>query len=267
MVLNPKEIIEHFNGPKDRLTIESHETVTSTNDIIKPLFQKHPHNISLVAASEQTAGRGRRGKHFFSGLQHGLYFSLALEPNTDQLEEMPLYTLLTATALGRTLETYLDEPIAIKWVNDIFYQKRKVAGILSEMMTSVENKKKPGIVIGVGLNLAGDFGATEEVIQTVAGTLFGNEMPATFSESQFLGEFLNHFWQYHENFNQKEFMTYYDEHLLGKGKQVYYTVNGQKKQGQIQGINQQGHLIVKLPDQTTDVLYGQEVHFGSQQFI
>lgn len=267
MALNPNEIIEHFNGPKDLLLIESHKSVASTNDSIKPLFQKHPHHISLVAASEQTAGRGRRDKPFFSSLDHGLYFSLALMPNTKKIEEIPLYTLLTAAALGRTLETILDEPIAVKWVNDIFYQKRKVAGILSEMLTRVENNKEIGIVIGVGINLAGDFGASDEAVQTVAGTLFGRELPKTFNESQFLGNFLTHFWHHHHQFHKKDFMSYYDARLMGKGKEVSYQVNGEEKKGIIKGINEHGHLLVKEPNETIDVLYGQEVHFGSHQFL
>lgn len=266
MTIQSEEIIRHFKGPKDLLHIEVQKTVTSTNDVIKPLYQQLPDSISLVTAKEQTAGRGRRGKPFFSGLQHGLYFSIALQPNTDQMEKIPLYTLLTAAALGKTLEKYLDEPLAIKWVNDIFYKKRKVSGILSEMVTSVDNKGKTGIIIGVGLNVAGDFSASDENIQSVAGTIFGREVPAQFNESQFLGEFLSQFLLYHLEFENKDFISYYSEHLLGRGKKVFYTVKGKEKSGVIKGINQQGHLLVELPNGTIDVLYGQEVHFGSQQF-
>ena len=53
---------------------------------------------------------------------------------------------------------------------------------------------------------------------------------------------------------------------LGIGKEVYYSVKGKKQSGVIQGINEQGHLLVMKSDQTLETLYGQEVHFGSAQF-
>lgn len=265
--LNPIDIQKAFQGPANLLQIEIHDTVTSTNDVIKSLFQKYPDHISLVATNEQTAGRGRSGKHFYSELKEGLYFSLAFQPNTDNLANVPLYTLLAGAALGKTLEKYLDEPIAIKWVNDIFYKRKKVIGILSEMITPVEKDQARGVVVGIGINFAGNFSATDDAIQTVAGTLFGETVPTNFSQSEFLGEFITQFLAYHEQFEQKAFMPYYEQHLLGKGKEVYYTVNGESKNGVIAGINEHGHLLIDQADGSTDVLYGQEIHFGSQQFI
>lgn len=265
--LNANEIQKAFQGPDNLLQIEIHDEVTSTNDVIKPLFQKYPNHISLVATNKQTAGRGRGGKHFYSGLRDGLYFSLAFRPNDKKLENVPLYTILTAATLGKTLEKYLDEPIAIKWVNDIFYKRKKVVGILSEMIWSVESDGDLGIVIGIGINFAGNFSASDETVQTVAGTLFGEEVPADFSQSQFLGEYLTQFLIYHKAFQEKSFMAYYDQLLLGKGENVYYTVNGERKNGVIEGINEMGHLLVKQENGTVEELYGQEVHFGSKQFI
>lgn len=267
MTINQEEIIRHFKGPKDLLNISIHNTVTSTNDVVKSLYQQQPGKISLVIAQKQTAGRGRMGKEFFSGSQHGLYFSLALQPYTNKIEDIPLYTLVAAAALGKTLDKYLDESIAIKWVNDIFYKKRKVSGILSEMITNLEKNGTTGIVIGIGLNIAGEFSESDKHVQTVAGTIFGKKILTHFNESQFLAEFLNQFWSYHLAFKEKTFISYYDDHLLGKGKKVFYTVHEQEKNGIIKGINEQGHLLVEQSNQTIDVLYGQEVHFGSQQFI
>ena len=62
-------------------------------------------------------------------------------------------------------------------------------------------------------------------------------------------------------------MSTYEEHLLGKGKEVFYTVKDERQQGIIQGIDKKGHLLVLKPDQTIETLYGQEIHFNSVQFI
>lgn len=62
-------------------------------------------------------------------------------------------------------------------------------------------------------------------------------------------------------------MAIYEKHLLGIGQEVHYTINREQKQGVIEGINASGHLLVRQPDQSVEVLYGQEVHFGSNQFV
>lgn len=265
--LNKEQIAKAFSGPFDLLNIVLLDYVSSTNDVAKEILKEHPDNLSIVATNKQTAGRGRSGKSFYSELEHGLYFTLAFYPNDHRMESIPLYTILTAAVLVEVLAKYVDEPLSIKWVNDIFYKGKKVGGILSEMVSGANNNEVPGIVVGIGINLAGDFKNTDEGIQAVAGTVFGKKTPDNFNQNIFLSEFLDTFFNYHKHFKDREFMPLYEEHLMGIGKEVYYTISGVKKQGTIRGINAEGHLIVELVDQSIDVLYGQEVHFGSDQFI
>lgn len=265
--LNRQNIQKNIKGMHEKLNIELLDEVSSTNDVAKQLLNEQADKFTLIATNKQTAGRGRSGKAFYSTLAHGLYFSLAFQPNTDKIEKMPLYTLLAAATLVEVLEEYLDEPLGIKWVNDIFYKGRKVIGILSEMVTTGATKEIPGIVIGIGVNLAGDFTQANNDIQAVAGTLFGQELPKDFNQNKFLSQFLNRFLMYHQNFADESFLKVYENHLLGLGQKVYYFVNKEKRQGIIQGINEKGHLLVLKADQTVETLYGQEVHFGSQQFI
>lgn len=265
--LNQKAIRSEFTGMNEELNIELLDTVTSTNDVAKEMLNEHPSQLTLVATNKQTAGRGRSGKSFYSELDYGLYFTLAFQPNNHKLEDIPLYTILAATVLVQVLEKYVDEPLAIKWVNDIFYQGRKISGILSEMVTNPATTSSPGVVVGIGVNFAGDFSQLENDVQSVAGTLFGQEVPESFNQNDFLSEFLNQFLIYHNSFQEKAFMSFYEEHLLGIGQEVYYLVNEEKKHGVIQGINDQGNLLVLKSDQTIETLYGQAVHFSSAQFI
>ena len=62
-------------------------------------------------------------------------------------------------------------------------------------------------------------------------------------------------------------MALYEKQLIGIGQELNYTINREQKQGVIEGINASGHLLVRQPDQSVEVLYGQEVHFGSDQFV
>lgn len=265
--LNKAEIIKGFEGNKEQLSIQLLESVPSTNDVAKQLLRESPEAISLVATNRQTAGRGRHGKSFYSKLKHGLYFTIGITANTDQIENIPLYTILAAATFVETIEKYVEKPVRIKWVNDLFYNGKKVSGILSEMVSGIESSTSPGIVIGIGLNLAGDFEDTDKNLQNVAGTLFGLDTPPNFNQNEFLSTFLNQFTKQHLLFHKKGFMKSYESHLMGIGKEVYYTLNQQTKNGVIEGINEAGHLLVRQTDGSLENLYGQEVHFGSEQFV
>ena len=266
-MLNRQSIKKHFNGDAKQLNILTLDSVSSTNDIAKEELIQHPHQISLVATNKQTAGRGRQGKSFYSSLAHGLYFSLAFQPNEEDLKSIPLYTIMAAATLVEVLEKVVDKPVSIKWVNDIFYEGRKISGILSELTLLNTEKNQLGVVVGIGINFAGSFQTADENTQNVAGTLFGEKLPREFDQNTFLGDFLNTFNHYHGDFQNKSFMSTYEEHLLGKGKKVFYTVKDKKHQGIIQGIDRNGHLLVLKPDQTIETLYGQEIHFNSSQFV
>lgn len=60
-------------------------------------------------------------------------------------------------AIAKAIEELIQQPIQIKWVNDLFFQGRKIGGILSEATTDLESGTISAVVIGIGLNLAGDF--------------------------------------------------------------------------------------------------------------
>lgn len=128
------------------LAVQVHNSVSSTNDLAKEAARQG--SVVLMAACQQTAGRGRRGRSFFSPAGSGLYFSLAFPW---QKQESPvLLTTMAAVASAQVLEEALDLTIGIKWVNDLYYLKKKVAGILTE---AVSREKTSFMVLGIGINL------------------------------------------------------------------------------------------------------------------
>lgn len=260
ILLDEKQIKKGLAQPFKVTILES---TTSTNDVAKEQLKKENKSPILIATNKQTAGRGRLGRSFYSELAHGLYFSLAFRPKNIKMEDIPQYTILAATALVETLEKMTDKSLSIKWVNDIFYNGRKVSGILSEMISGDDL----GVVVGIGINFSGEFSQTTKDIQQVAGTLFGKETPQTFDQNEFLQTFIKSFMHYHRHFEEKEFMPIYESHLLGIGEKVSYFIQEEKYEGTIRGITQQGHLEVELADGTKETLISQEVHFSSVQFL
>lgn len=260
-------LIEYLLADSSNFKVSYHPEVGSTNDLARQELLQFPEQSTLVIAGRQISGRGRRGRTFYSELSHGLYMSLGIRPGTDNLKEIPIYTLLTAVACMQAFKPYVEEDLQVKWVNDLFYQGRKAAGILSEMVTHLENYDVPGIVIGIGINLAGQFSKARPEIQDVAGTIFGKEIPKEFNVNEFIVSFLNYFTDYQDQLPQKSFLDIYKERLLGLNQDIHYYIGEEKHTGIIRGINEEGHLLVEDDQHQIKALYGQEIHFSSTQFL
>lgn len=264
--LDPEQILHQIDGLWKDLHIEYHKEVTSTNDLAKQFNITNQGQNGLFISEKQSQGRGRRGRSFHSDLSQGLYFSLTIKPNVEDPQDVPRYTIAAATAVVQAMEELTGKTIHIKWVNDLFYNGRKIAGILSEAVTDLETGGFSAIVIGIGINLSGDFTTATQDVQEVAGTLFGKTLPDTFNPNQFLTTFLNYFGEYHLDLLSPNFMTIYRDHLLGLNQEVTYQLNQQEHKGIIEGINQEGHLLVRQSNGQLETLIGQEVHFSSKQF-
>lgn len=124
-------------------------SVPSTNAIAKQLaHQNAPHGL-LVAAEEQTGGKGRIGRGWSSPEGRGLWFSVVLRPKFPP-EEAPKCTLMAAVAVAEAINYCGGITAKIKWPNDILFEKKKMVGILSEM--GAEYGKLNYVVIGIGID-------------------------------------------------------------------------------------------------------------------
>lgn len=106
---------------------------------------------SICLAESQSAGRGRRGRQWYSPLGQNLYFSLLWKYPPPPSEQLASLSLIVALIIAETFETLGVEDIQIKWPNDIYYQGKKAGGILIE---SKLDRNGIALIIGVGLNLA-----------------------------------------------------------------------------------------------------------------
>ena len=109
-----------------------------------------------VAAAEQTAGRGRMTRTFFSPADCGLYLSFVSEAG----ERFTRFGVLAALAVKELLYEYFRIPVAFKWPNDVLAEGKKIAGILPESIVTAAGERK--VVTGIGVNLfekEEDFGA------------------------------------------------------------------------------------------------------------
>jgi BirA family biotin operon repressor/biotin-[acetyl-CoA-carboxylase] ligase len=119
------------------------ERCTSTNDVLlKETFGARP---LLVAAEEQTAGRGRRGRRWHSAPGAGVTFSLGRRVRRPMREFAGL-SLVAGVAVARALHKLGVGAVRLKWPNDLVVGNAKLGGIL------VETRNGGHAVFGIGLN-------------------------------------------------------------------------------------------------------------------
>ncbi len=130
--------------------IQYFPTVSSTNDILKVLARQGVPQGTVVIAGHQTGGHGRMGRSFHSPEGQGVYLSILLRPSCSPMALMHL-TCAAAVAMCDAVEAASGLRPAIKWTNDLVYQKRKLGGILTEMGLSPQGMVDYAI-IGIGIN-------------------------------------------------------------------------------------------------------------------
>jgi BirA family biotin operon repressor/biotin-[acetyl-CoA-carboxylase] ligase len=127
-----------------------YQEIDSTNNRARDLASTGYPEGTIVVAEMQTAGRGRRGRSWYSPAIKGIYLSVILRPVLP-LNEISRVSLVTAVAVAETLAAELNLQPLIKWPNDILINNRKIAGILSEAVTDMDGVEY--IVTGIGINI------------------------------------------------------------------------------------------------------------------
>ncbi len=155
---------------KRKINLIRLDTVPSTNTYLKELAENGEDEGCVVIARSQTAGRGRRGKDFFSPADTGLYMSILLRPKLS-VENAHFITPAAALAVCRAIEELTGTMCGIKWVNDIFVDGKKAAGILCEGAFDYEKNETRYIVAGIGVNLSTE--SFPEELENIATSLHG----------------------------------------------------------------------------------------------
>lgn len=233
---------------KSLVSIEILETTHSTNDYLKTILEKK--SIIVCLAEQQTKGKGRLGRQWHSPFAQNIYFSCHYPFHKD-VSKLTGLSLIIALATISALRVYCGENnFVIKWPNDILVDAKKLAGILVEINTDMHGLTDAIIGIGINCNMSNTDGDTIDQpwtsLQQVTGkSIDRNKLVATLITAlikyiqQFEVSGLVHF--------RGEWKT--NDYLLGKSVTVISGGNNELT-GIATGINDQGHLLVKLSDGT-----------------
>src|SRR5690606_32440199 len=117
--------------------------VDSTNLVLRRLAAGGAPEGAVVAADEQTAGRGRRGRGWVSAPGSGIWMSVLLRPRLDPAR-WGLLTLMAAVAVREAVAAVTGVNTRIKWPNDLLVGDRKACGILLEAGAAGGGPGDPG---------------------------------------------------------------------------------------------------------------------------
>lgn len=268
-VLSEAYIIEQVKSAGFDIEISTKKTVDSTNNILKAKAANGYQKDCILIAEEQTAGKGRRGRSFFSPAGTGIYISLLLHP-TASVTEASMLTTLAVTAEALAIESVSGDKTKIKWVNDLWMREKKVSGILTEAGTSIEDGSLEYAVVGIGINLYEPAGGFPDEIKDIAGSVFTDNIERENLRNNVASELIINFlkFYYAEAENGKisrSFLDSYKERCFVIGKEVSFLtpdheiIEGNHGSATVLGINENCHLHVKYEDGTEDILSNGEI--------
>lgn len=253
-------IRKYLGGDGERFTLEVQNQITSTNTVLKAKAMECPEWYAIVAG-EQTAGRGRIGRKFYSPAGTGVYLSILLKPDLPASQSVRI-TTAAAVAACRAIEECTSEKPAIKWVNDVFIRERKVCGILTEGAINLETGGMDWAVCGIGLNVYEPEGGFPEDIASIAGAICPERKGEM--RSQLAAAFLRHFARLYDSLKTPDFAEEYRSRCFLLGRPILVM----KPEGAIPAtaldVDDDCGLVVRYEDGRVETLSSGEVSVRPQ---
>lgn len=247
-IITKDYLLEHLALP---CRIQVHDCLDSTNRVARELDSADLADApSLIIANEQTHGRGRLGRSFYSPPGTGLYMTLAFRPDFG-LNKAMLVTTIAAVAVCRAIDDVTGLRAKIKWVNDIYLGDKKICGIMTEAQSNFETGNIDKIILGIGVNCFEC--AFPEDLQEIAGHI---EAPKKeFTRAQLAAAIVNQFYGCLAEPDTGKLIREYKSRcfILGEQIVIYNTITGQSPDRNTSGgiraraidIDSNGGLVVE----------------------
>jgi BirA family transcriptional regulator, biotin operon repressor / biotin---[acetyl-CoA-carboxylase] ligase len=216
----------------------------STNSEAKQLAEKGLPGFSCIAAEEQSKGRGRLGRDWFSPAGSGLWFSILLKPHTITPAEAAPITLVTAAVIADYFNQTLKIPVKVKWPNDLLVNEKKMGGILTELKGEPDHIDY--LIIGIGLNISQNRKDFPPGLRSKVTSLF-IESGSTKNRTSLLLQLRDLLFKAYQLFLQegfKPFSAQWKKHSSTLGREVHVRLAGQTVIGTAEDITEQGALIL-----------------------
>ena len=228
-------------------------STTSSNDVAIKLAGEGAPDLSLVVAGQQTAGKGRAGRKWFSPPDASLSFSLGLRPpryvsaQSDANNLLLRHTALGALAVCDTLQTYYQLSPQIKWPNDVLVDGKKVCGVLAEAQWMGDHLES--IILGIGLNIHSEALPPESELAFPA-THIQDHVQGNISKLKFLRQVLGKLLYWRSQIENPAFIQEWEMRLAFRHSWVTVVnetgnISSQPVVGKITGLDADGRLLLK----------------------
>ncbi|MGL5977809.1 MAG: biotin--[acetyl-CoA-carboxylase] ligase [Erysipelotrichaceae bacterium] len=214
-----------------------YDEVTSTNDLAKQYCMEA--RKACIIANSQTKGRGRLDRTFYSPAKTGIYMSIILD-DTLQMYAIPMVSAYTSLVVRRVVSRLFGIDLEIKWINDLYYQGKKVCGILCEADTNFETQAVRRLIVGIGLNLTTqDF--AEELMHKAGCLVETTELV----RNQVIAELLREFSTMMAKNSMEQLHEEYRHASMVIGKDVIVKQGYTQYHAHVLDIQEDGGLLVK----------------------
>lgn len=239
-LLNAEEIALHT--PDLGWPVHISDSIDSTNAQALRLVEADCVAPFLVLAEQQTAGRGRRGRKWVSPFAQNVYYSLVLrvEGGLRQLEGL---SLVVGLAVMQALRAVGVKDVALKWPNDVLVGKKKIAGILLELVGDPADICH--VVLGIGINVNMQKSAEIDQQWTSVGIEKGASVDRNYLVAQ-LGLHLKDYLGRHKAFGFSALQEEWEQNHLWQGKAVSLIAGVHQVDGIVLGVDHQGALRLSV---------------------
>ncbi|MDQ0257446.1 BirA family biotin operon repressor/biotin-[acetyl-CoA-carboxylase] ligase [Evansella vedderi] len=211
---------------------------------------------TVVVANEQTGGRGRLGRSWYSPPDTGIWMSMILRPEVE-LREAPQITLVTAIAVVRGIEKATDIEVDIKWPNDLLLCGKKIAGILTEMQADPDRVNS--VIVGIGINVnQTSFPEDVKGVATSLSAMTGK----IYHRAAIIAEILNEFQWLYDTYLTKGFSflkPLWEARAVTIGKKIIARTPKESIEGIAEGIDEEGVLLLRDNNNKLHRIYSADI--------
>ena len=226
-------------------SIRYFDSLGSTNDEALAWATSGAKDMSLIVSDEQTMGRGRYDRPWFTPPGTALAFSLIVRPTPEERPHLSRLVGLAALSIAQSLQARGLYP-EVKWPNDVLLNRRKVAGVLIELVWSGEDVEN--VVIGVGVNISKRSVPSTDILRFPA-TSMEDVLGQPVDRVEVLYDILATFVALRPQLGTDGLIAQWEKVLAYQGRQVQVDLGGgQTIVGKVAGLESDGSL--KLRDES-----------------
>ena len=223
------------------------EKVDSTNSLIMRELKAGIGPVLICASEQQTAGRGRAGRAWYSPLSNNIYLSLSWEYSCEH-HKLSGLSLAIGVVILNSLATFGYLDLELKWPNDILVKGAKLGGVLVEIIGDVSSGVSIVVGIGINVNMPSDQGKIIDRSWTDLSSINRQSPP---SRNKLIAVIVDELLNLFSSFDSKGFAYWRDAwHARDAylGKQVQIVRGTERLSGISRGVDEHGSLILELPD-------------------